>query len=59
MFLCLFQEMNRLWRLCHDDSGGAVLRFSVLFSWNGGSENPVIAVDCLQDWIIMMIQSLM
>lgn len=59
MFPAGDEQAHRPWRLGHDDPGGAVIRFSVLFSWNAGSEKSLTAVDCLQEWIIMMIQSLM
>lgn len=38
MFSAGDEQAHRPWRLGHDDPGGAVLRFSLLFSCNAGSE---------------------
>lgn len=55
LFSAGYKQAHRPWRLSQDDPGVAALRFSVLFSWNVGSEKSLAAVGCLLDWIIMVI----
>lgn len=44
MFAAADEQAQRLWRLGYDHPGGAVLRFSVCFSLNAGSEKLPTAV---------------
>lgn len=44
MFAAADEQAHRPWRLGYDHPGGAVLRLSVCFSWNAGSEKLPTAV---------------